>query len=314
VAETVAERTGTSGATLRDLAAQAVQGELGARFELGRRLKLGIDRPADPHAALPHFCAAARAGHAEAAYTLGRMFLMGLGLPRDRAQAAAWFDRAARAGHGGARTGLSRLPRPPAGEPVCSGPELAQRDYRPPGRLTRMIRRLAPRYGLDPDLVLAVVAVESAFRADAVSPMQARGLMQLTDATAARFGVADPLDAEQNLRGGMRFLAHLVDLYGGDLSLVLAAYNAGPGAVSRHAGVPPYAETRAYIVKVRRYYPRDRHPPMVPAEMVPADLAPDDLAPPDAPGGPPQVAQAGEGPTTLPPAVTPASRTAAPIR
>jgi soluble lytic murein transglycosylase-like protein len=113
---------------------------------------------------------------------------------------------------------------------------------------------VAKRHGLDPALVLAVASVESGFQPNAVSPKGAQGLMQLMPATATSLGVADALDPETNLEGGSRYLAELIALYGGDLTKALAAYNAGPGAVRRHGGVPPYQETRAYVKRVLERY------------------------------------------------------------
>lgn len=110
------------------------------------------------------------------------------------------------------------------------------------------------RHGLDPELVLAVVSVESAFRADAVSRKGAQGLMQLMPGTAANLGVADAFDPAQNLDGGTRHLGSLLARYDGDLRKALAAYNAGAGAVARHGGIPPYRETRSYVERVLRRY------------------------------------------------------------
>jgi len=120
--------------------------------------------------------------------------------------------------------------------------------------LRRLAIETARRHGLDPDLVLAVVAVESAFRPDAVSAKGAQGLMQLMPKTAAELGVKDAFDPADNLDGGTRYLLFLLTLYDGDLPKALAAYNAGMGAVSRHRGVPPYRETQAYVKKVLERY------------------------------------------------------------
>ena len=103
---------------------------------------------------------------------------------------------------------------------------------------------------VSPALVLAVIAVESSGRADAVSSAGAVGLMQLIPATADRFGVADSLNAAQNIKGGVAYLDWLLTEFGGDPILALAGYNAGENAVKRHGGVPPYAETRDYVPKV----------------------------------------------------------------
>jgi soluble lytic murein transglycosylase-like protein len=98
--------------------------------------------------------------------------------------------------------------------------------------------------------VIAVVRHESGFDPEARSPAGARGLMQLMPATARRFGVDDPDDPAQNLRGGTRYLRWLLDRYQGDVRLALAGYHAGEGAVARHGGVPPYRETREYVRRV----------------------------------------------------------------
>lgn len=103
---------------------------------------------------------------------------------------------------------------------------------------------------VSPALVLAVIMVESAGKSDAVSPAGARGLMQLMPATADRFGVDDSFVPAQNIAGGVKYLSWLMKEFGADPVIVLAGYNAGEGAVKRHGGVPPYAETRDYVPKV----------------------------------------------------------------
>jgi len=118
----------------------------------------------------------------------------------------------------------------------------------------RLVAEAAQRHGLDPALVMAVVGVESGFQPQAVSPKGAQGLMQLMPGTARNLGVTDPFDPAANLDGGSRYLSSLVARYDGDLTKALAAYNAGMGAVARHGGVPPYAETRKYVRKVLGRY------------------------------------------------------------
>lgn len=125
--------------------------------------------------------------------------------------------------------------------------------------VNQLIEKWAPFYTLDPNLVKAVVEVESAYRIRAVSSANAQGLMQLIPATATRFGVEDPWNAEQNLRGGMAYLQVLLSQFKGDLRLVLAAYNAGEQNVIKHDGVPPFKETRNYLVKVSRLYDKRWH-------------------------------------------------------
>src|SRR5213593_4587968 len=135
-------------------------------------------------------------------------------------------------------------PQPsPPGERVVTKTAAPYRD---------LIRRAAVRHGLAPELVESVIRVESNFEARAVSRKGARGLMQLMPTTASQLGVRNVFDARQNVEGGVRHLRYLVDLYGGNLALALAAYNAGVEAVGRHGGIPPYAETRAYVQRVLR--------------------------------------------------------------
>jgi len=114
-----------------------------------------------------------------------------------------------------------------------------------------IIRQAAADYRVSPDLVRAVVQVESGFNPRARSPKGAMGLMQLMPATAAELGVDDPFDPEQNVRGGVTYLRQLLDRYDDNERLALAAYNAGPEAVARHGNqVPPYAETRSYVQRI----------------------------------------------------------------
>ena len=116
--------------------------------------------------------------------------------------------------------------------------------------LTEMIRQAAQRHGVSEQLVSAVIRVESGFNMRAVSRKGARGLMQLMPETAAILGVRDSFDPLDNIDGGVRHLRGLLDRYGNNLPLALAAYNAGEGAVNTHGGIPPYPETQAYVGRI----------------------------------------------------------------
>ncbi|HWC05174.1 MAG TPA: lytic transglycosylase domain-containing protein [Methylomirabilota bacterium] len=117
-----------------------------------------------------------------------------------------------------------------------------------------IIRSAAERYGVDTRLVEAIVQAESAGNPTAVSPKGARGLMQLMPERAAELGVRDSFDPHQNVDGGVRHMRDLLQRFGGDVTLALAAYNAGEAAVRAYGGIPPFAETREYVRRVRAMY------------------------------------------------------------
>lgn len=125
----------------------------------------------------------------------------------------------------------------------------------PPGHnYTPLIQNYSEKYGVDSDLVHAIIQVESNFDASAVSSKDCKGLMQLHPDTADRFGVNDVFDPADNIEGGVRYLSYLIDFFDRDIDHVLAAYNAGENAVVRHRGIPPYSETKNYVRKVRNLF------------------------------------------------------------
>ncbi|SFU47445.1 lytic transglycosylase domain-containing protein [Pseudoduganella namucuonensis] len=235
------------------------------------RLEHGEGVPRDPAAARVLYCQAARAGHAPAQHALGWMLANGRGGARDDGAASLLFALAAAQGHAQAQAMLRLTPPDPAAPlPACMLPDLpstapapeALLRYRdgPGQRVGLLVDRLAPQFNIDPELAMAIIAVESAYNARALSPKNAQGLMQLIPETAQRFSVRDAFDAEQNIRGGLAYLRWLLAYFKGDVWLVAAAYNAGEQAVERHGGVPPYAETRDYVKKIAKLYKKTTHP------------------------------------------------------
>jgi soluble lytic murein transglycosylase-like protein len=236
----------------------AQQVELAQRYEHGEGVLLDVRQ------ARELYCAAADAGSGPAAFQLGWIYFLGRGVERDDVVATRWFLLAAKRG---LRQALNVIDRfhlvGDANPPNCPGATGAGRPavpLVPPQRIAQLVAKLAPQHGLDPRLVLAVIKVESGFQTNAVSPKNAQGLMQLIPETAARFGVRDPFAVEANLLGGMRYLRWLLSYFRGDVTLTLAAYNAGEGAVVDHHGVPPFRETQDYVQRVHAYYPALRHP------------------------------------------------------
>ncbi|HIZ27736.1 MAG TPA: lytic transglycosylase domain-containing protein [Candidatus Adamsella sp.] len=116
-----------------------------------------------------------------------------------------------------------------------------------------IIKEKADKYNLDESLIKAVIKAESGFNPNAVSKAGASGLMQLMPGTARGLGVEDIFDVEQNIEGGAKYLRGMLDRFDGDKSLALAAYNAGPNAVKRYGGIPPYQETQNYVKRVLSY-------------------------------------------------------------
>lgn len=130
------------------------------------------------------------------------------------------------------------------------------------GRYDSIIERAASSASVEPNLLRAVIVVESGFNPRALSKRGAVGLMQLMPATASRFGVSNPYDPRENVHAGARYLKFLIDRFGQDVSLALAAYNAGEDAVARNGGrIPPFSETMAYVPRVLKIYRMLRDPP-----------------------------------------------------
>jgi soluble lytic murein transglycosylase-like protein len=222
------------------------------------------------------YCEAAREGNADAQYGLGWMYANGRGMPRDDAVAASLLALAAAAGQpdaakalrfvGGERGHLPDCMRPAepdnvdpfARDNTASDPFAALPPWKK--QIADVVESLAPKYAVNPRLALAVITVESNFEPRARSDKDARGLMQLVAGTAERFRVADRYDIRENVRGGLAYLQWLLAYYQGQVPLAAAAYNAGEGAVDKYRGIPPYAETRAYVKRVLALYPGETHP------------------------------------------------------
>jgi len=258
--------------------------DAGSMLELGKRYFYGVTVPQSIDHAIQLYCGAARLGNGEAQYRLGEIYSRTTTGRQDEVLAAAWFLRSALSKYDAAKKPLSRwdltavdipaepgcvlsanmmartMPRAKPAEAAQASKAVAAAPAPSPALgdvvkrrdVERLVRGMAPEFGLSPELVLAVIEVESNFNPKAQSPKQAQGLMQLIPATARRFGVSDPWDPQQNVRGGMKYLSWLLDHFDGDVRLALAGYNAGEKAVKRYGGVPPYGETRGYLRRVSR--------------------------------------------------------------
>ena len=143
------------------------------------------------------------------------------------------------------------------GESEAASIELSK-DISQREKINKIAERYAHQYRVPSSLVKAMIEVESGYDMTALSPKGAQGLMQLMPATAASLGVQDPYSPEENIRGGVSFLKDLLERYDNDYKKAIAAYNAGPGAVDRHGGIPEYRETKNYVDKVLKLYKANR--------------------------------------------------------
>ncbi|MFC5308768.1 transglycosylase SLT domain-containing protein [Azospirillum picis] len=259
---TTPAQAGVAERTVAALQALAGKGSARAQFELAQHYERGDGVQNDSRMALALYCRAARQDYADAALMAGRMHIGGVGgVGKDAELGRAWLRKAAALGSEQA-VQLVGQPKANAKAPDrCEPPSIRWGVIRkPPAEIQAMVQKMAPTYGLDPELVLAVIAVESGYRVDAVSEKSAMGLMQLIPETAERFGVTKPYDPEQNLRGGMKYLRWLLAYFDGNVTFALAGYNAGEGAVLQYKGVPPYRETQDYVAKLHTLYARNYHP------------------------------------------------------
>lgn len=242
--------------------------------------------PRDYRKAFELYCRAARMGSTDAQYALGWMYANGRGVVRDDSVAAQLFAMADAGGHAHAKEVLRYMrPSAEAALPSCLLPEKpiikveesvgqsgmtlgqAEEDIGQPepaiylkGPIFDLVHKLAPRYEVDPKLVLAVISVESGFNVNAKSPKNAQGLMQLIPETAQRFRVKNAFDPADNIKGGLAYLQWLLAFFKGNVPLVAAAYNAGEGAVQKYRGVPPFPETKEYVKKITKLYRSPTHP------------------------------------------------------
>lgn len=252
-------------ADLETLEAAVQRGELQAMVQLASRYERGENVQRDFIRANELYCKAAARGDSEALLKLGIIYSIGRGVPADAGIAALLVGKAAELGNDSAKRLIQFAGQPtdsvlPACLSEAVGPRVSSTVSAARKDIELLVRHWAPQYAIDPDLVMALIAVESGFNVTAVSPKNAQGLMQLIPGTAERFGVKNVYNPLQNLQGGLAYLRWLMAYFKGEVALVLAAYNAGEETVERYRGIPPYAETRNYVKQITSAYRKASHP------------------------------------------------------
>lgn len=265
-----------------DLAAEAPQVRL--ILEQAIKLEMAVEDSNGMWQAAKLYCEASLFGSTEAQYRLGVLYAFGRGVPENRAFAAALFSLAAHQGHAQARDMLDTIQLRTSDLPACVTdaavlPEkpvikVASIDTKRYANIDKrlaalpeskrwiidLVSTLAGWYSVDPKLILSIINTESNFNVGAKSNKAAQGLMQLIPATAERFNVKNAFDATQNIKGGIAYMRWLLSYYRGNVTLAVAAYNAGEGNVDKHKGIPPFKETRDYVKKVLELYQNITHP------------------------------------------------------
>jgi len=253
------------GPDIETLEAAVQRGELQAMVQLASRYERGENVQRDFIRANELYCQAAAHGDSEALLKLGIIYSIGRGVPADQGIAALLVGKAAELGNDSAKRLIQFAGQPtdsvlPACLSEAPGPRVAANVSAARKEIELLVRHWAPQYAIDPDLVMALIAVESGFNVAAISPKNAQGLMQLIPGTAERFGVKNVYNPLQNLKGGLAYLRWLMAYFQGEVALVLAAYNSGEETVERYHGIPPYAETRNYVKQITGVYKKSRHP------------------------------------------------------
>ena len=255
-------------ADFASLEAAAQRGDATALYTLAEKYRRGDEITRDIQKSNALYCKAAARGNVDALLELGLIHASGREMIANQGVGALLVNMAAERGSERAKEILPYISRGTGSMiPACMSEEMAvvaaiRAITTPTVRkdIEMLVQQWAPEYAVDPDLVMALIGVESRFDAAAVSPKNAQGLMQLIPATAARFGVKNSFNAVDNLKGGLAYLRWLMAYFKGDVELVLAAYNSGEETVERYRGVPPYKETRDYVRQIMSLYKKPSHP------------------------------------------------------